>query len=103
MEALCECFPLEVAWNILKYMRHPVAECVMESEIYKLSKYRNDTFHGCPYDRGRADCYYGRDYFPHYWLPGRGNMTGRVDENLTDEEIEAYTMGYENEPNSRWE
>ena len=103
MEALCEQFPMEIAWNILKYMRHPVAEAVMECEMYKLRKYRNDSFYGCSYDRGSADRFYGRDYFPHYWTHGHRTNDGRVDENLTDEQIEAYELGFENESNRRWE
>ena len=27
-----------------------------------------DTSHGSPYDRGRADAYYGRQLNPHLWL-----------------------------------
>ena len=102
MEALCEQFPMEVAWNILKYMRHPVAEAVMDCEMYKLRKYSNDSVYGCPYDRGRADRFYDRDYEPHYWANGHGTNGGRVDNNLTDEQIEAYKLGFDNETERRW-
>ena len=44
------------------------------------------------------DAYYYRDMSPHYWTNGNGQDGGRVEqEQMTDEEIEAYILGYENE------
>jgi len=54
-----------------------------------------DTRHGGPYDRGGADYYYWRGYEPHYYT-GKTYQSDRVEkENMTPEEIEAYTAGYE--------
>jgi len=49
--------------------------------------------HGCLYDRGSADSYYGRPRDPHYGGVG-GNSGKRVDQ-LNDEEIAEYYAGYE--------
>ena len=46
-----------------------------------------DTSHGSPYDRGRADAYYGRQLNPHLWLDGMGRQ---VVTDLTKEQREAY-------------
>jgi len=54
-----------------------------------------DTRHGGPYDRGGADYYYWRGYEPHYYT-GKTYQSDRVEkEDMTPEEIEAYTAGYE--------
>ena len=48
--------------------------------------------HGSPYDRGGADSYYDRLFVPHSLYDGDPNF------DLTDEEIQEYTLGYmENE------
>lgn len=53
-----------------------------------------DTRHGGPYDRGMADYYYWRGYEPHYYV-GKSLQSDRVyKENMTLEEIQAYTAGY---------
>ena len=49
--------------------------------------------HGCPYDRGRADSYYWRDYSPHYWPDGTGN--GVKITVLTDDELQEYRKGFD--------
>ena len=55
-----------------------------------------DERHGGPYDRGTADSYYGRDYWPHYFV-GDTYKSLRVDmEQMTPAEIVAYTAGYTN-------
>lgn len=48
--------------------------------------------HGCLYDRGSADSYYGRSRDPHYGGVG-GDSGPRVDQ-LTDEEVAEYHRGY---------
>lgn len=48
--------------------------------------------HGCLYDRGSADSYYGRSRDPHYGGVG-GDSGPRVDQ-LTDEEVAEYHAGY---------
>lgn len=52
-----------------------------------------DKRHGGPFDRGSADSYYGRPFNPHYY-EGATYSTEKVTA-LTQEEIEAYTAGYE--------
>ena len=51
-----------------------------------------DERHGGPYDRGAADSYYGRPFKPHYFV--RGTATSPEVADLTDEEIAAYTAGF---------
>ena len=50
--------------------------------------------HGCLYDRGSADSYYGRPRDPHYGGVG-GESGPRVDQGLTIAEITEYYAGYE--------
>jgi len=53
-----------------------------------------DQRHGGPYDRGSADSYYGRAYWPHYYA-GDTHRTRRIDmEDMTADEIVAYAAGY---------
>jgi hypothetical protein len=55
------------------------------------------TRHGGPYDRGAADFYYGRPFSPHYFK-GDTYASEKVEEaDMTPEEIEAYTVGYDEE------
>jgi len=54
-----------------------------------------DRRHGGPYDRGSADAYYRRPCIPHYYV-GNTGMSERIErEGMTEEEIEAYMAGYE--------
>ena len=57
-----------------------------------------DDRHGGPYDRGGADSYYRRRFNPHYFV-GDTNQSERIEEDdMTEEEIEAYRAGFnENE------
>ena len=53
-----------------------------------------DQRHGGPFDRGAADSYYGRGYNPHFY-EGATQMSPRVElDNMTAEDIVAYTAGY---------
>lgn len=53
-----------------------------------------DMRHGGPYDRGGADAYYQRPFKPHYFA-GATYSTEQISvENMTEEEIAAYTAGY---------
>ena len=54
--------------------------------------------HGSLYDRGSADSYYGRATDPHYGGVG-GDSGPRVDD-LTQEEVEEYLDGYEDNERS---
>ena len=49
--------------------------------------------HGCLFDRGSADSYYGRPRQPHYGGVG-GDSGPRVDR-LTAEEVAEYQAGYD--------
>ena len=49
--------------------------------------------HGCLYDRGSADSYYGRGRVPHYG--GVGGDSGKRVESLTAEEVAEYQAGYD--------
>ena len=53
-----------------------------------------DQQHGGPYDRGSADAWYGRDFDPHYWPQGTYNGQRVELEQMTAQEITAYTVGY---------
>jgi hypothetical protein len=50
--------------------------------------------HGCLYDRGSADSYYGRPRDPHYGGVG-GESGPRVDQGLSMAEITEYYRGYD--------
>ena len=59
--------------------------------------------HGSPYDRGAADAYYGRPMEPHYYPNGTYNYPLIEKKDMTEEEIEAYRLGYtENEDYKDW-
>jgi len=61
-----------------------------------------DRRHGGPYDRGRADAYYGRDSSPHKY-EGATTVTPRV-ETLTPEEVREYYAGYDSQTDRKeWE
>ena len=48
--------------------------------------------HGCLFDRGSADSYYGRQRNPHYG--GVGGDSGKRVDQLTADEIAEYQAGY---------
>jgi hypothetical protein len=57
-------------------------------------KIKYDERHGGPYDRGTADSYYRRDYWPHYFV-GDTHNSRRIDmAQMSPAEIVAYTAGY---------
>ena len=56
-----------------------------------------DKRHGGPYDRGSADYYYWREAKPHYYLGATGSSEKVEEENMTDEQVKEYLLGYENE------
>jgi hypothetical protein len=51
-----------------------------------------DRGHGSPYDRGRADSYYGRPFRPHWYPNGTGNQPLITD--LTQEQLDDYHRGF---------
>lgn len=59
-----------------------------------------DQRHGGAYDRGSADSYYGRAFAPHYYVEGTGTSKRVELEDMTADEIVAYTAGFnDNEAN----
>jgi hypothetical protein len=57
-----------------------------------------DTRHGSAYDRGSADAWYGRDFRPHYFTNATYQSAEITLEQMTPEEITAYTAGYRDTP-----
>ena len=53
-----------------------------------------DQRHGGPFDRGAADSYYDRGYNPHYYTGDTYNSTRVEMDDMTAEQIVAYTAGY---------
>jgi hypothetical protein len=53
--------------------------------------------HGSPMDRGSADKYYGRRFDPHWYPEGTGKGSRIELQDMTVEEIVAYTKGYNEE------
>lgn len=54
--------------------------------------------HGGLYDRGGADCYYGRPRDPHWCPQGTGN--GAKEKAILAEEIAEYDAGYDEQERS---
>lgn len=50
---------------------------------------------GGPYDRGKADSYYGRSCEPHYWPDGFQNGKCVKEENMSRAEVLAYFVGWD--------
>ena len=62
--------------------------------------------HGGPYDRGRADSWYGRTPVPHYFPNGTYMQPKVTYKEMSKVEIEEYWAGYddnESEPDMRKE
>jgi hypothetical protein len=53
--------------------------------------------HGSPQDRGSADRYYGRPYSPHWYPHGTYKGERITEELMTNEQIEEYKFGFDNE------
>ena len=54
-----------------------------------------DERHGGPFDRGRADSYYGRHHDPHFYVEDTYSSPKVEEKEMTVEEVEAYNAGYE--------
>jgi hypothetical protein len=50
--------------------------------------------HGSPYDRGRADAYYGRLFCPHYFKGATYQSEYVTIADMTIDEIEQYEQGF---------
>ena len=99
MESLRFVLPMEVVRQVRRYHSHPAADLVRSDPKFKDRRYRIESVHGCPYDRGAADAYYQRLPNPHYWKFG---INAGTFYDLTADEIEAYHLGYVNMPLRRW-
>lgn len=53
--------------------------------------------HGSPMDRGSADAYYNRLPKPHYWPNGTLKGYKVTREDMTQEQIDEYYEGYNNQ------
>jgi len=52
------------------------------------------TRHGGAYDRGSADAYYWRSFTPHYFVGDTHQSLLVKEEDMSEEEIAAYSQGY---------
>ena len=62
-----------------------------------IDKVLYDKRHGGPYDRGSADRYYGRSYNPHYFKGATHQSELVTLEDMSADDITAYTAGFNNE------
>jgi hypothetical protein len=88
---------LEVDTEIME-MSNDSITLLGDEKLFKFLESLDETEdkHGSPYDRGRADSYYGRSYNPHKLVPNAHG--GHEYEKLTNSsEIEAYSKGYREE------
>ena len=53
--------------------------------------------HGSPRDRGSADRYYGRPFNPHWYPEGTGKGSRVELQDMSADEIVAYTKGFNEE------
>ena len=51
--------------------------------------------HGGPHDRGRADAWYERPFNPHYFVGDTYTSDKISRDQMTEQEIKEYTIGYE--------
>jgi hypothetical protein len=51
--------------------------------------------HGGPYDRGAADSYYRRPRRPHFFRGDTYNSEEVLEENMTEDEIYEYNLGFD--------
>ena len=88
---------LEVDTEIME-MSNDSITLLGDEKLFKFLESLDETEdkHGSPYDRGRADAYYGRRHNPHKLVPNAHG--GHEYEKLTNSsEIEAYSKGYREE------
>ena len=94
--------PLDIQNKIFYLLEHPTASIIKDSFEFKALKYKERYTHGCPFDRGRSDRYYYREYGPHYWTNGNGRDGGTDPiENMTEQEVLECTVGYYTEKDRR--
>jgi hypothetical protein len=54
-----------------------------------------DNRHGSPYDRGSADSWYRRGFYPHYYVEGTGSSPRIEESKMSKAEIRAYKAGFD--------
>ena len=88
-----ENLPKHVINKIMFYTSHPIVDILKASSIFKALELRiGHCYHGCPYDRGDADAYYGRGYEPHkFELCLARFIQVELD---SDEELKEYEAAY---------
>jgi hypothetical protein len=68
----------------------------MEPNMITLeTRTKYDQRHGGPFDRGSADSYYGRPRIPHLYAGATGSSPRIEQDQMTNEEIQAYLAGYQ--------
>ena len=96
MELINE-LPNEIHFNVIKFLKHPLAEIVddsmwfrpkRENILFKILK--RNRLQGAAFDRGRADAYYDRKWDPHKWIYTDLNQRPIRDIHLSEEEFEEY-------------
>ena len=99
MELITE-LPNEIHFNVIKFMKHPLAEIVddfhfrprRENILFNILK--RNRLDGSAFDRGRADAYYDRKWDPHKWIYTSLYERPTRDIRLREEEFEEYEIGY---------
>ncbi len=88
-----ENLPKNVISKIMFYTSHPIVDILKASSIFKALELRTGhRYHGCPYDRGDMDAYYGRGYEPHKM---ELNLARFIQVELdSDEELKEYEAAY---------
>ena len=90
--------PPELQFNIMKFMRHPVADIIVEA--------MHRSFRSAS-DRGSADAYYYRPKIPNIHLYRIKNTKRKywdvrlTEENMMPEDIHAYNYAYDHQENRR--
>ena len=101
-----ENLPSEIQWHIIKYMRHPAATIVRDSALFKYRFHKNNSYRNGAFDMGSRDAYYGRPKCPSIVTMRLRNSEGKYHDvrvqDLSNEDIEAYNSGYENEKERKW-
>ena len=95
--------PEQLFDKVMLFRSHPVADLVKESMVCHYYRFKNEHIgiHGSPFDRGGADAYYDRKFYPHRWTNGNGLDGGTVYD-LTPDETDAYTLAYFGTRIRRW-
>ena len=86
--------PNEIINKIMLFNSHPVADLLKASTIFIYCKYPIGSKYYEPFLRGRRDALSRHAMDPHYW--SRLDLIHVRKDQMTEEEIEAYIIGYEN-------